>query len=337
MIRNLYLDGTDNSKLDFWLDGKRVTQMYLDGVCVWDVSSETNFVLTCENAYGGVYNVALNCAFGKDVTINWSTNIGSKDIETVKDGTQVSHAMVWLQDGVPVQYHTFKVYIDDDVTVIPEDFVQSGKGYITGVQLPSTIQTIKDMAFYNCSNLAIINFPKNLQAIGDRAYMECNLTTVTLPDTVTTIGQYAFYGNKNLSHVTFGGNIKKIGKNALQHCLLKTLTLSAAEISESAFENNPLESITIDAESIGSRAFANNDKVATCTLSSNTKKIGVSILDDNLNLPYITYNGTIDQWNKILFAGCPFWGNVTERYIQCSDGTITLPDVCTRQENKWKY
>ena len=44
MIRNLYIDGTDNSKLDFWLDGKRVTQMYLDGVCVWDVSNPVTIV-----------------------------------------------------------------------------------------------------------------------------------------------------------------------------------------------------------------------------------------------------------------------------------------------------
>ena len=44
MIRNLYIDNKDNSKLDFWLDGKRVTQMYLDGVCVWDVSNPVTIV-----------------------------------------------------------------------------------------------------------------------------------------------------------------------------------------------------------------------------------------------------------------------------------------------------
>jgi hypothetical protein len=69
----------------------------------------------------------------------------------------------------------------------------------------SGLTTIKDSAFYDCSNLTSVTIPDSVKTIGDKAFYECGLTSVTIPDSVKTIGGNAFYGC-GLTSVTFGGN-----------------------------------------------------------------------------------------------------------------------------------
>lgn len=40
-IRNLVLDGANPDSEDFYMNGRRITQMWLNGVCVWDIQEET--------------------------------------------------------------------------------------------------------------------------------------------------------------------------------------------------------------------------------------------------------------------------------------------------------
>ncbi len=61
-------------------------------------------------------------------------------------------------------------------------------------------------AFFNCTELKIINIPSGVKNISDRAFSNCTgLTSVKIPVSVTEIGDCAFYGCGALEEVTFEG------------------------------------------------------------------------------------------------------------------------------------
>lgn len=61
-------------------------------------------------------------------------------------------------------------------------------------EIPSTVKTIGDYAFYNSSALTSVTIPSSVTTIGRYAFYYCNgLTTLTIPSSVASIGEYAFY------------------------------------------------------------------------------------------------------------------------------------------------
>ena len=73
---------------------------------------------------------------------------------------------------------------------------------IVSVTIPNSVTTIGEYAFFNCSNLEIVNIGENSQLteIGDRAFYNCSsLTSIYIPDSVTMIGYYAFDSCDNLT------------------------------------------------------------------------------------------------------------------------------------------
>ena len=74
--------------------------------------------------------------------------------------------------------------------------------HLYNVELPNTITTIEDNAFY-ISNLTNINFPEGLTSIGDSAFRSTKLINVILPSTLTFIGTSAFYQCRTITSLTF--------------------------------------------------------------------------------------------------------------------------------------
>ena len=59
--------------------------------------------------------------------------------------------------------------------------------------IPSSVTSIGDWAFYDCSSLTSINIPNSVTSIGTFAFYGCSaLTSITIPNSVTSIGSYAF-------------------------------------------------------------------------------------------------------------------------------------------------
>ena len=102
----------------------------------------------------------------------------------------------------------------------PNQMIFSGaEGYVdywnnTGIEY------LYDKAiFYNCTSLKTVNFGRNLQTIGNLAFLDCkSLKEVTLPESVNTIGFHAFYRCSSLLKVTVKGNVLSIGKRAFGAC-----------------------------------------------------------------------------------------------------------------------
>ena len=78
---------------------------------------------------------------------------------------------------------------------------------VTDLVLPTTVNYIRNYAFYGCSGL----------------------TNLTIPNSVTSIGSSAFYGCSGLTNLTIPNSVASIGNNAFQGCsALQTLYFNAA-------------------------------------------------------------------------------------------------------------
>ena len=69
----------------------------------------------------------------------------------------------------------------------------AGKENIIKINIPSTVTSIGERAFDDCTNLTSITLPSGLTSIGDLAFAGCTgLTSITIPSSVTSIGFWAF-------------------------------------------------------------------------------------------------------------------------------------------------
>ncbi|MBO7481983.1 MAG: leucine-rich repeat protein [Bacteroidales bacterium] len=69
--------------------------------------------------------------------------------------------------------------------------------------IPSSVTSINDYAFLNCSGLTEVIIPDSVTSIGDYAFRNCSeLTDITIPDSVRNIGYYAFDKCDNLKKIT---------------------------------------------------------------------------------------------------------------------------------------
>jgi len=85
--------------------------------------------------------------------------------------------------------------------------------------IPSSVTTIGDYAFYDCSSLTSVTIPNIVITIGVSAFEGCSfLTAVTIPNSVTTIGNWAFGFCTSLTTVTIGNSVTTIGDFAFADC-----------------------------------------------------------------------------------------------------------------------
>lgn len=131
----------------------------------------------------------------------------------------------------------------------------------TSIKLPSTVTSIGDGAFYNCSRLASVFIPNSVNSIGNLAFSKCgNLLSMTIPNSVTKIGESAFVDCSSLSFVNLGNSVAEIANSTFENCNLASVVLppSVEAVGKSAFAGNSgLNSIAMgcNVESIGDNAF----------------------------------------------------------------------------------
>lgn len=120
-----------------------------------------------------------------------------------------------IVDGVLEKYSgtDSEVVIPEGVTTIGEKAFERNKT-ITKVTLPSTLTTIEDYAFWNCTNLVIPDFPVGMQTIGQEAFESCATNTAeSTISNVSRIEAWAFHlcGSEK---ITINGNSTTIGMRA---------------------------------------------------------------------------------------------------------------------------
>ncbi len=186
--------------------------------------------------------------------------------------------------------------------------VFEGHGYFEGLELPSTIETVYDWAFYNCPSIKEFTMTENLKFVGSHAFDGCvnlknvkfyedgeintkfedcifenctGLKSIVLPAGLETVPVRMFSGCSNLSDVTWNEGIETIGGGAFAYTALTSVELpeSCQYIDEAAFQSAPVTNVKFGTKTlnIGDNAFirdTHNDLMTSVYIPESVKKIG---------------------------------------------------------------
>jgi hypothetical protein len=127
-------------------------------------------------------------------------------------------------------------------------FVYLPRTYSGSYTIPYGIKRIERRAFgdgfmgEHCEALTSIEIPNTVVSIGDEAFYGCNsLTNVTIPYGVKYIGKGAF-GSSKLTSIDIPSSVEYIGDGAFRSCMATSVTLpnSVKYVGVWAFENYKL-------------------------------------------------------------------------------------------------
>ena len=111
---------------------------------------------------------------------------------------------------------------------------------LSEITIPQSVTTIREGAFYNCSNLQSLDLRActKLTTIGNYAFTDCSsLTKITIPQSVKTIGDYAFSSCRSLSEITIPESVTTIGDHAFDGCysLVEVYNKSSQSIETTSY------------------------------------------------------------------------------------------------------
>lgn len=211
------------------------------------------------------------------------------------------------------------VTLPDAVTVLPDRIFESCK--LLETVNTSVITSIGKTAFYECVNLANIEFESGLTEIGDRAFGSCtSLATVTLPDTVTVIGEscfrecpvgsintagvevlgdFAFYQCANITSLNLP-NVVSIGERAFGDCDKLTEMLIGDKLESCVSGLNGLQKVSINSP-VPANMFKWAEKLSDVTLGAGVTSIGEMAFGYCSQLNDITLPETLAEIGRSAF------------------------------------
>lgn len=171
--------------------------------------------------------------------------------------------------------------------------------------IPSTVETIDTVAFYEYSGLETITIPEGVKNISNLAFYGCsNLRQIDIPDTVTHIGNSAFHSCSSLETITISDKVEHIEDMVFNRTAFydnsenwendvlyigKHLIVAKNSISDSY-------TVKADTATIADQAFANCKNIKTLNIPSTVHHIGANILSESSEIQHIHYDGTQQQW-----------------------------------------
>ena len=116
-----------------------------------------------------------------------------------------------------------------DVVTVITDGAFYGNSFIRAIEIPSTVTSIGELAFANCTQLVYLSVDADNQLFtdiggvlytADKTTVICypsasSSASIDMPDSVTTICDMAFYGCDNLKYINYEGSLDDWTKIAI--------------------------------------------------------------------------------------------------------------------------
>ena len=228
---------------------------------------------------------------------------------------------------------------------------------LTSITIPSSVKSIGESAFGDCSSLTSITIPSSVKSIGDCAFEFCSrLTSINIPSSVKSIGKAAFGRCYSLTSITIPNSVTSIGEGAFSLC--GSLTQIQVAPDNSVYDSrdncnaiietssNTLISgcettiIPNSVTSIGNLAFTGCWSLISINIPSSVTSIGVSVFWGCSSLTSINIPSNVKSIGESAFWGCSSLRSITipssvtsigkSAFYDCSSLTsITLPKHIT--------
>ncbi len=240
------------------------------------------------------------------------------------------------------------IKFEKGITTIPEKlFSGYDDSWFDGLEeidIPETVTTIGESAFYNCKNLTTVTGMKNVTKIGDCAFYNCSQLKVDLPGNIEKIGFSTFRNCKSLTEITIPKSLTDCSNDIFSGCSnLKTIKFEKGitTIPEKLFSGyddswfDGLEEIDIPetVTTIGGSAFENCKNLTTVTGMKNVTKIGYNAFCNCSNLKEIIIPDGVTSIGSNAFQNCTSLASVripnsvTSLGTYIFDGCSSLTDV----------
>ncbi len=299
--------------------------------------------VTIPNGVTSIGNYAFRyCTSLTSITIPSSvTSIGSSALSGCSKLTSINYLGTlegWLKLGVSLNSNTTlylngeklkgDVIIPDGVTAIP-NYMFSGSD-ITSVTMPSSVTSIGECAFYNCTSLTSVTIGDSVTTIGNNAFYNCaSLTSITIPEGVTYIGSDAFNGCTKLYEVYNLSSLDiEIGSTSNGYVGYYAKVIHTSLEENSIFENvNGYIFMTVEGKYylIG---YVGNDKELTLpeSYNGNNYEIDQYAFYNRDDITKVTIPNGITSIGDAAFFGCTSLTSVTIGNSVTSIGSSAFRD-----------
>ena len=182
------------------------------------------------------------------------------------------------------------------------------------VVIPVGIVDINPHAFYGCSALKSVKFPKGLKKVDKMAFAYTGVEEVVLPDGLLELGDLAFAYCDDLKRLSLPNSINHFGANSFKNCV----ALEKIRFADGT-------------QSIGEYAFSGCKSLAKVTLPAGLKHPGKGAFADCENLAEVTLGKDMEDIGADAFEHCDALAQIniptTSPYFKSTeDGVILSAD-----------
>lgn len=140
------------------------------------------------------------------LVVVWNTPGRYSVTSSVYKNNVYHNSNAYASDRMYINVVNFPFYEEDSIyyTSAAKDTVIGCHPDLHVANLPESVTVIVDSAFFNLSNLSIIELPIGLRTIGKMAFAwNQGISEITIPQNVTFVGDNAFWWDTNLTTVNF--------------------------------------------------------------------------------------------------------------------------------------